>query len=382
MARARARQPRRGARPRALRARRWARRRRARCCCLRRGGTSLGLLEAGERRPTIDVVAAELGDPGRRHRRRAGSRRTPDAPRRAAADVPHDARATPSRPPTAAVARGARRGLRLRPPLADGLARSSRDRALRGARRPSRPRSPPSPSGPLVARIGLVADDVLVAQCRALRLVAGGRVVVALGTGDQLSREENLAYGVGVAAPDERRASLRAVAATLHGERSEVWIGDGAAATREVAADVGCTLNLWDRSPAEEVAGAPGGSAVSWAGPRRRATERSTRSHRRAAAGLAARGLDVGGLRAAGADRRAGPACAADDALGPPEPRAARRSTASICPASLGHRAPGRRRAARCSVDGARGRRANSVRRSSPPSMHAKHVWLRRRRAR
>ena len=62
--------------------------------------------------------------------------------------------------------------------------------------------------GPLVARVGLVADDVLLGQLRALRVVADGRIVAALGTGDKLSREENLAYGIGVAAPDERRASL------------------------------------------------------------------------------------------------------------------------------------------------------------------------------
>jgi hypothetical protein len=120
--------------------------------------------------------------------------------------------------------------------------------------------------GPLVARVGLVANDVLLGQCRALRVVADGRVVVALGAGDRLSRAENVAYGVPDAAPGDRRASLRELATTLHEEGSEVWIGDGAPATRAIAPAVGCTLNLWDADPAG-VAEAAVDATVSWAGP-------------------------------------------------------------------------------------------------------------------
>jgi hypothetical protein len=120
--------------------------------------------------------------------------------------------------------------------------------------------------GPLVARVGLVADEVLLGQCRALGVAAGGRVVIAVGTGDRLSSEENLAYGIGVAPPEARRASLRAVASALHDEGVEVWIGDGAPKTRAIATALGCTLNLWDATPAA-VAAAASEQTVSWAGP-------------------------------------------------------------------------------------------------------------------
>ena len=127
-------------------------------------------------------------------------------------------------------------------------------------------RTPSLVVGTLVARVGLVSDEVLLSQVRALRIVAGGRVIAALGTGDKLSREENLAYGIDYALPDDRRAALRAVAQALVDEGTEVWIGDGAPATRAVAADVGCTQNLWDATTAE-VAALAGSVAVSWAGP-------------------------------------------------------------------------------------------------------------------
>jgi alkanesulfonate monooxygenase SsuD/methylene tetrahydromethanopterin reductase-like flavin-dependent oxidoreductase (luciferase family) len=105
--------------------------------------------------------------------------------------------------------------------------------------------------GPLVARVGLVADEVLLGQLRALRLVAPGRLVAGLGTGDRKSADENLAYGIATQSSDQRRASLRRIAAELVAEGTEVWIGGGAAATREVAAEVGCTLNCWQAAPSE-----------------------------------------------------------------------------------------------------------------------------------
>lgn len=119
--------------------------------------------------------------------------------------------------------------------------------------------------GPLVARVGLAGNEVLAAQLRALRLAADGRVVAALGTGDRLSVGENLAYGVAVAPAADRRAALRALAGELVAEGVEVWVGDGASETRRIAAEVGCTLNLWQRS-ADEVAQAAAHTPVSWAG--------------------------------------------------------------------------------------------------------------------
>jgi hypothetical protein len=120
--------------------------------------------------------------------------------------------------------------------------------------------------GPLVARIGLVDDGVLLAQLRALRIVAGGRLIAGLGTGDRKSVDENERYGIPIGPPEARRASLRALATQLVADGTEVWIGDGAAATRAVATEVGCTLNLWDADPAA-VGVACAAATVSWAGP-------------------------------------------------------------------------------------------------------------------
>ena len=127
-------------------------------------------------------------------------------------------------------------------------------------------RQPTLVVGPLVARIGLVDDEVLLGQCRALGIVADGRVIVGLGTGDRLSREENIAYGLRYLEPDVRRASLRDTAKALHDEGMEVWVGGDAPATRVIATAIGCTLNLWD-ADVEEVRAASANGPVSWAGP-------------------------------------------------------------------------------------------------------------------
>jgi len=119
--------------------------------------------------------------------------------------------------------------------------------------------------GTLVARVGLVDNEVLLSQFRALRVVAGARVVAGLGTGDRLSREENLAYGIDFAPPEERREQLRGLAGVLVDEGSEVWIGAGGAKTNVIAAELGCTLNLWNTT-LDDLERASELAAVSWAG--------------------------------------------------------------------------------------------------------------------
>lgn len=128
--------------------------------------------------------------------------------------------------------------------------------------------------GTLVGRIGLSADEIVLSQFRALAAIAPGRVIAALGTGDAKSRAENLAYGVDFAAPEERRASLRHVATTLRDEGLEVWIGDGAQATREIALAEGLVLNQWGRRPELSAKDADTlGCALSWAGVVRRGSD-------------------------------------------------------------------------------------------------------------
>lgn len=118
---------------------------------------------------------------------------------------------------------------------------------------------------PLVARVGVVGTAHLVEQFLTLDALAPGRVIAAMGTGDRLSMEENVAYGVAVLSADERRVLLGEAVRALRGSMP-VWIGGGADATNDLARELGAEINLWDASPARltEV-GRTGG--VNWAGP-------------------------------------------------------------------------------------------------------------------
>ena len=81
--------------------------------------------------------------------------------------------------------------------------------------------------GTLVARIGLVPDDVLVEVLCGVDSLSGGRLVAGIGTGDRLSREENDAYGIPFEAADIRRQRLTSVAMAVAGAGIPVWIGGG-----------------------------------------------------------------------------------------------------------------------------------------------------------
>ncbi len=118
--------------------------------------------------------------------------------------------------------------------------------------------------GPLVARVGLVPDDVLVAELATLDLLAPGRVIAALGVGDRLSAAENLAYGIPYAPATERLRSLRHCAAELRRRGITVWLG-GRRNTMAIAADLGVAANLWEAGT-DEVAARAAHGEVTWAG--------------------------------------------------------------------------------------------------------------------
>lgn len=120
--------------------------------------------------------------------------------------------------------------------------------------------------GPLVARVGLVPEQVLVAQLLSLHRMAPGRLIAGLGTGDHLSAPENLAYGIEFAPADERRLALAACARTLASAGVPVWVGGGSTATTELAADLGVAVNLWEGHPAA-VAALARRVEVTWGGP-------------------------------------------------------------------------------------------------------------------
>jgi alkanesulfonate monooxygenase SsuD/methylene tetrahydromethanopterin reductase-like flavin-dependent oxidoreductase (luciferase family) len=120
--------------------------------------------------------------------------------------------------------------------------------------------------GPLVARVGLVPDDVLVSELLSLHRMAPGRLVAGLGTGDRNSAAENVAFGIDMAPADQRRLAVRSCAGALLSAGVPVWIGGGSPSTVEIAVDLGAAVNLWEGQPAAVAAMAARGE-VTWGGP-------------------------------------------------------------------------------------------------------------------
>jgi alkanesulfonate monooxygenase SsuD/methylene tetrahydromethanopterin reductase-like flavin-dependent oxidoreductase (luciferase family) len=123
--------------------------------------------------------------------------------------------------------------------------------------------------GSLVARVGLVPDDVLFEQFVALDHLAPGRVIAALGTGDHMSAAENRAYGIAYPPAAARRTAMVALARRLRAQGLSVWIAGGSHARTDESDEAGAALNLWDVDPAlvADRAGGPDGLEVTWAGP-------------------------------------------------------------------------------------------------------------------
>lgn len=119
--------------------------------------------------------------------------------------------------------------------------------------------------GPLVARVGLVSSEHLIEQFLTLASWAPGRVIAALGTGDRLSADENIAYGLEFQSSDERRALVRSAGEALC-EVMPVWIGAGAEATNALARTLGAEINLWNATPTR-VRELSASGPVNWAGP-------------------------------------------------------------------------------------------------------------------
>src|SRR4051812_26951360 len=118
--------------------------------------------------------------------------------------------------------------------------------------------------GPLVARIGLVPNAVLVNEFVALGRIAPGRIIAALGTGDSKSRPEHDAYGLPFPTAEERLETLRDAVRMLLGRGFEVWTSGSTSTAQQVALDLGVRHNFWG-STAEVVAAAA--VPVTWAGP-------------------------------------------------------------------------------------------------------------------
>jgi Luciferase-like monooxygenase len=122
--------------------------------------------------------------------------------------------------------------------------------------------------GTLVARVGVVPDDMLVAAFATLAGMAGDRLVAAMGVGDRLSEDENRAFGVPFPPVADRWTSLGACCGHLRRLGIETWVGGLSAGTRAVGRAESHALNFWDVTPdavADELA-RPDAVAVTWGG--------------------------------------------------------------------------------------------------------------------
>ena len=123
--------------------------------------------------------------------------------------------------------------------------------------------------GTLVARVGLVPSEILLAQFSALAAIAPGRVIAALGTGDRLSEAENRAYGIPYPSASERRHDMVSLATALLARGLAVWVAGGPSARTDEAQASGAALNLWDIDL--DLVGARASAdpkiEVTWAGP-------------------------------------------------------------------------------------------------------------------
>jgi alkanesulfonate monooxygenase SsuD/methylene tetrahydromethanopterin reductase-like flavin-dependent oxidoreductase (luciferase family) len=123
--------------------------------------------------------------------------------------------------------------------------------------------------GTLVARVGLVPNGALLGQFRALNLLAPGRIIAGLGTGDRLSEAENLAYGIPFGPAAERRAQMVEVGLALRALGITVWVAGGRAARTVETRAIGAALNVWDAAPELVASRSQGPEAVevTWGGP-------------------------------------------------------------------------------------------------------------------
>ena len=104
--------------------------------------------------------------------------------------------------------------------------------------------------GTLVARVGVVANAVLVHTLVTLHRMAGeGRFVAAIGAGDDANRDENLAYGIPYPPVAERVGAVVACARRLREAGVPTWIGGLSPAVRRAAMEAD-GWNAWGLSPA------------------------------------------------------------------------------------------------------------------------------------
>jgi alkanesulfonate monooxygenase SsuD/methylene tetrahydromethanopterin reductase-like flavin-dependent oxidoreductase (luciferase family) len=109
--------------------------------------------------------------------------------------------------------------------------------------------------GPLVARATLRPPATLAHMFDTVQRVSHGRLIAAIGAGDEESRVENETFGLEFATMADRIAVLGDTLEATMGHGYPVWVGGTAAAVRAVAARAD-GWNRWGGDPSRLAAGA------------------------------------------------------------------------------------------------------------------------------
>lgn len=102
--------------------------------------------------------------------------------------------------------------------------------------------------GPLVVRASLRHPAALVACLDTVARIAGPRLVVGIGSGDEESRVEDEAFGLEVP-PGRRMTLVGATVAAATGRGYPVWLGGSSPRMRRLAALQGDGWNAWGTGP-------------------------------------------------------------------------------------------------------------------------------------
>lgn len=133
--------------------------------------------------------------------------------------------------------------------------------------------------GSLVARATLRPPATLGAMLDTVARIAGPRLLVGVGAGDEGSRAEMETFGLSFGSEADRVGALRRCVRALHGRGYPVWVGGRARHVGLVAAEQADGWNRWGASPerfaveagevrglVERLRGSAAGFAASWGG--------------------------------------------------------------------------------------------------------------------
>lgn len=102
--------------------------------------------------------------------------------------------------------------------------------------------------GTLVARATLRPPATLAVGLDTVQRVSGGRLVAAIGAGDEESREENESFGLEFGTLADRVDALRAALDATRGHGYPVWVGGTAPMVRDLAGRRADGWNRWGGS--------------------------------------------------------------------------------------------------------------------------------------